>query len=74
MVGESESPLREAGVAGLMSFQGFPYRVPNPSLPSPQPRAWEKVLAFLMKSRRTFWSSQLKVVKSSWCPVGKPPS
>lgn len=31
-----------------------------------------EAITFLMKTLRTFWSSQLKVVKSSWSPVGKP--
>ena len=31
-----------------------------------------EAVTFLMKTLRTFWSSQLKVVKSSWSPVGKP--
>lgn len=31
-----------------------------------------EAVTFLMKTRRTFWSSQLKVVKNSWSPVGKP--
>lgn len=52
---------------------GIPAQDPKPPLPSLQPSIRE-VVTFLMKSRRTFWSSQLKVVKSSWCPAGKPPS
>lgn len=61
-----------AGRGRSRVLPGVSIQGPTPSLPS----LWTmgEVVTFLMKSRRTFWSSQLKVVKSASFPVGRSPS
>lgn len=61
---------RPADRGWAKDLAGVQHRAPDPS-PCPPPQSTGEVVTFLMKSRRTFWSSQLKVVKSSWFPVGK---
>lgn len=69
MSGERERKLFQTE-AELRSFQEF--RTGPQAIHPPYPaQSMGEAVTFLMKSRRTFWSSQLKAVKSSGFPVGK---